>query len=90
MTIDPIRSKSYSPPIREEKQRRQRDGQLELSPIPDEIRNQSHTHVTQIERDVVQRADDGSPFAAHHFHSCNRSKTNKKKKTEHNNLTRPF
>jgi len=64
-----------SPPVREEKQRGQRDGQLELSPVPDEIRNESHAHVTQIEWYVMQRADHGPPFSAHYFHGCNSSRT---------------
>lgn len=66
---------AHLPPVREEKQRRQRDGQLELPPVPDEIRNESHAHVSQIERDVMQRADHGPPLSAHYFHGCNLSKS---------------
>lgn len=60
-----------SPPVREEEQRGQCYGQLELSPVPDEVRDQCHTHMAQIERDVMQRADHGSPFSANYFHGYN-------------------
>jgi len=59
----------YSPPVREEKQRGQGNSQLKLPPISNEIRNEGHAHVAQIERDMMQRANHGSPFPAYHFHS---------------------
>jgi len=60
----------YSPPIREEKQRGQGNSQLKLPPISNEIRDESHAHVAQIEGDMMQRANHGSPFPAHNFHGC--------------------
>lgn len=61
----------HSPPVREEKQRGKCNSQLKLSPISNEIRNESHAHVTQIERDVMQSANHCSPFSAYYFHGCN-------------------